>query len=654
MKPTAFLIGGLALLAAFPLQGEEPPRPVPNPFFLMRSLDADRDRRLSREEFARLAERAPRLKEDPRRVDFLFDRLDADRDGRLTLEELGRLRQMAPGRPPAPPPVASKPGEEKPRKTRYPEAPSGEGVALVPPEWKAVPVEPLTPAELDGLMRKAQQAEGITPAARAADDVLVRRLHLDLAGRLPTPAEVEDYLESKDPERMPKLVDRLLGSEDFVRQRARTWRDVILARATEMRPFVAIPRAIALERWLREQFRGKRSWAEISRALITAEGELILREPASNGQTALLLSHTGMDGAAERANDVARIFLGINIQCAQCHDHPTDVWKRGQFHEMAAYFGRTGDRVRNRTPGEGFDFVTTIVSRPFGEYRMPDQENPDEGTPMRPRFFLTGEAAGDVPGDRGRRAALADAVTASDSYYFAAAFVNRVWAELLGRGFVEPVEEMGPMQPATYPEVLARLASSFRATGHDVRALYRTVVLSEVYQRRLHMGDTPGEHVHFAGASPTWLRAEPLWDSVVAVLGGVRPFAVVPGAPARGPRGRRATLQETFQEMFAFDPSLKQDEVEATVPQALMLMNNEVLNAQIRATGFTALARILRDSPDDDDAIRQVYLRALGRLPTEAERRTCREHLREVGERGKAFEDLLWVLINSAELRTKR
>jgi hypothetical protein len=134
------------------------------------------------------------------------------------------------------------------------------------------------------------------------------------------------------------LIDKLIDSDDWARHRARLWRDVIQSRATELRPFVANPRNKALETWLFEQFKANKSWAEVARGLIAAEGGLATLQPTKNGQVGLLLCHIMDDGPVERANDTARVFLGINIQCAQCHDHPSDIWKREQFHEFAAYY----------------------------------------------------------------------------------------------------------------------------------------------------------------------------------------------------------------------------------------------------------------------------------------------------------------------------
>jgi hypothetical protein len=636
------LAGGL-------LSAEDEPRRAVDPARLFRFLDTDKDGKLSKAEFRKFAERLPRLKGRPRLIDYLFNRLDTDGDGFLTPAEFARITTFRERR------VSKKPEEKKPApgtaKKRYPKPAEALDVPLVPELWRRAPVKRLSPAELDELLARAQKADKVKPAPPATDGQFVRRVYLDLTGRLPTPQQARAFLAERGADRRAKLIDRLLESELFARQRARYWRDVMLARATDLRPLVAIPRRLALESWLSEQFRAGRSWSRIARELLTAEGELAARDPYRNGQVGLLLAHAMNDGPVERANDTARVFLGVNIQCAQCHDHPSDVWKRRHFHELAAYFGRLGERYRRRSTDRRFDIAIGLTARPFREYRMPDQDDPRRTKTVQPRFFLTEEAPR-ASDDRARRQALADVVTAADNYYFAAAFVNRVWAELLGQAFVEPVDGLGPMQQATCAEVLVRLAAAFRASGHDVRALYRTILNSQAYQRGLRLPDSLGEHGRFAGVHPTPLRAEAVWAALVGAVGRIDARAVIAGAPPRQ-YGGATPLYRVFGELFAFDPSLRADAVEGTVPQALLLMNNEVINAKIRATGDTDLARILKRFPRDEEAIRQVYLRALGRRPSAREMSVARAHIKEVGKRGEAFEDLLWALINSTEFRTR-
>jgi hypothetical protein len=552
--------------------------------------------------------------------------------------------------------------DENARKPRYPKPPSDKNVALTPDAWKSVPVRKLAPAELDRVLAASQKADKVKVAESIDDGGFLRRVHLDLVGRLPGPKDVRAFLSSDRSDKRARLIDGLLASDDFARHRARYWRDVILARATDNRGPLKFPREMALEEWLFERFKDNASWGATARALITSTSTLSLRESKQGGDAGMLLCHTRDDGPVERTNDTVRVFLGINLQCAQCHDHPDDIWKRRQFHEMAAFYGKLTERFRFERaameqpskagkPAQPMirNVLISLAPRPFGDYRMPDRDDPKKFSPVQPRF-LTGESPGRSLNDIARRKALAGYVTAKSNYYFSAAFVNRVWGELLGQAFVMPVENLGPLQPALYSDVLLRLAASFRASDFDVKALYRLILNSQAYQRRMRLGDSPSDHVKFAGTYPTRLRAEALWNALLGALEIKEP----PMPADKGPFAQRFRAGVMFREMFSFDPSTRPEDVEGSVPQSLLLMNNTKINSQIKATGNTMLARVLRDFPKDGDAINQVYLRALGRNPTPREKRVCLEHIAELGKRGPAFEDILWALINSAEFRTKR
>jgi hypothetical protein len=532
----------------------------------------------------------------------------------------------------------------------YPKPPAGRDVKVIPDAWRTVANRILTAAELDERLAHELRNDQLAPSPLTSDEQFLRRVSLDLAGKLPRAADVVAFVNDADPQKRSKLIDAFLASDDFSRHWARYWRDVIVARATFMQPAIRILRANALETWLFEELKANRSWAEMARAMITAEGPLQVGEPSKNGATAFLLCHSGPEAAVERAGETARVFLGVQIQCAQCHDHPNDIWKQTQFHEMAAFFARLRDRpIRDAGRLGGFQ----LLALPRMEHQMPDKQNPQRTTTMHPRF-LTGEALPRGQGDSDRRQALADAVTAKDNYWFAAAHVNRVWGELMGQAFYQPVDNMGPLQEATYPAVLLHLAASFRASNYDIRELFRTIMNSQAYQRQIRLGESPDQHLRFAGAYPTRLRADALWASLMGVLGPIAegPFAR-PARPA-GARLNRVGLPGVFQETFEFDPSTRSDEVEGSVPQALLLMNNPAINARIRAAGNTLLARLLRAHTNDDQAIEMVYLHTLARKPSARELEICRDYVQKVNHRAEAFEDLLWSLINSTEFQTRR
>jgi len=213
-----------------------------------------------------------------------------------------------------------------------------------------------------------------------------------------------------------------------------------------------------------------------------------------------------------------------------------------------------------------------------------------------------------------------------------------------------PIDDMGPEKEAFMPEVLARVAGAFRGSDYDVQAIFRVILNTETYQRQLRPGEAPDQHQLFAAHNASRMNANALWQSLVDTLGALGG----PAPKAFGPFARFGGLEAAFKQEFGYDPSTRPEEVEGSVSQALLLMNNPQINQRIRAAGSNLLARILATYTQDEEAIRMVYLRALARRPTDRELARCREHVRSAGSRPEAFEDILWALINSTEYQTKR
>lgn len=537
-------------------------------------------------------------------------------------------------------------GQKQKAKEPPARAPMAPRLAPVSSElWKSAPLTPAQPAEIDQLIARELQQDRITPAPLTTDEQFIRRVTLDLTGELPMPADVDEFVADRDAGKRAKLIDRLLASDEYARYWARYWKDVILTRLTDIR---AMTLARSFESWMVQQLKENRSWSSIARAMITAEGGCRFEDDGKQGAIFFLAAHLGPDSANERAAETARVFLGIQIQCAQCHNHPFDEWKQVQFHELAGYFARVRERPM-REPGRPIPIGMELFGTPRGEHTMPGKT-----TVTDPRF-LDGKSPGKDLGDKQRRQALADAIVDRDNPWFAAAYANRMWGELLGQSFYAPVDDMGPRKEAVLGSVLARLASSFRATDHDTRALLRLILNTQAYQRQIRLSEPGAQHLQFAAAYPTRLRADALWESLVGVLGRINQQGPArPGPFAGGPFGQRPGLEGEFKREFEFDPSLKAEDVEGSIPQALLMMNNPIINQRIEARGTNLLGRILTAYPQDDDALRMVYLRTLARKPTTREKEKCLSFIKKTGNRAEAFEDILWALLNSTEFQTKR
>ncbi|HZU36613.1 MAG TPA: DUF1549 domain-containing protein [Gemmataceae bacterium] len=533
---------------------------------------------------------------------------------------------------------------------------------LKPEDWQRAPLTPVEPGEIDRLIAGELRQSKIVPAPLTSDEQFIRRATLDLTGELPTPSELQQFLTDSRPDKRARLIDRLLNSDAYARHWARYWREVVSGHLADQRGVFVLGRIF--ENWMVHELKANHSWGDIARAMITATGEMRFNEPQKNGQAFFLAAHRGKDAAEEQAAETSRVFLGIQIQCAQCHDHKTAQWKRVQFHELAGYFARLRQRPvretiepknneQSKNKKKQFRVVGfELISTRFGEHRMPDKKDPKKLLVTLPHY-LNGDAPARNASDLQRRQALAREITSKQNYWFAAAFVNRVWGVLMGQSFFEPVDDMGPGKEAVYPSVLTRLTGSFRGSNYDIKRLFRDIMNSETYQRQVRLSE-PTDHLHFAAAYPTRLPADALWHALTNAIGG---FPIPPMLARR--LGKKAPrfmqgFANLFQQEFDYDPSLKPDEVEGSITQALLLMNNPQINNRLQARGPTTLARILRDHPDNDDAVRQLYMRTLARKPTDRELDKCLAYIDNVGKRTEAFEDIFWTLINSTEFQTKR
>jgi hypothetical protein len=468
---------------------------------------------------------------------------------------------------------------------------------------------------------------------------------LDLLGH---PAGQDDILAfclDDDSLKRSKLVARLLDDAEFGENWGRYWRDVVMFRRTDDRALLATS---SLHQFLSTQLNENKPWSDTARQMITASGDV--RE---NGATGLIAAQFGMP--EDVTSEVSRIFLGVQIQCAQCHDHPTDQWKREQFHHMAAFFPRVAVRLNvedrtlvvntidvdfpRRRPNNNNRFVGTL------EHFMPDKDNPAaKGTQMQPVFFLTEQKLENGIRDAQRRSTLADWITSSENPWFAKAYVNRIWAELVGRGFYEPVDDLGPDRECSAPETVDYLARGFADSGYDVKWLFQVILATEAYQRESR-NRSASEAMFVANCSQR-LRADQLFDSLVAAL---NLEGRLPQPPADAPINFRRDPRTQFNQVFGFDPSEPREDVTGSIPQALLLMNASFISQSISAARRDALGGVLARNRSDKEALVEVYLNTLGRVPTDGEVKICLDFVGQVKNRNEAFEDILWSLVNSTE-----
>jgi hypothetical protein len=512
--------------------------------------------------------------------------------------------------------------------------------AEAPSDAKATPApaKTISPQELDALVARETQL-GQQPVDDRAPLV---RLSFDLVGRQPTVAEQEAFVADNSPTKVRDLVERLLASPEFGANWANYWSDTIAYRVPP--PELTYLDYRPLKGWLADKLNQGAPWDEVVRELITASGKV-----ADNPAATFVGYHQA--NATNLAAETSRIFLGQQILCAQCHDHPFDHWKRTEFHALAAFFARTKAKLPwNDGPGT----VVSAVAK--GEHLMPDMDDPTKpGSKMKPAFLIHDAADPRIGKDDAElRTRLADWVTSLSNPWFAKAYTNRVWARLMGRGFYEPVDELGDSATPVWPAVHEALSAHFAATHYDVKDLFRLIITSEAYLRGVR---TDSDNSASTEPSIARLRGDEVFSALVVgiELPNVTPPAVAPTDAVRFPPPPAST-QDLVNGAFGADPSLVASDAPRTMAQALWMMNNEQLQKQLTAApgSGTMLAKLLDEVADNQAACEKLYARVLARKPTAEELRIAKEHIEGVGDRRAAFEDLLWGLVNSAEFTTRR
>ncbi len=485
---------------------------------------------------------------------------------------------------------------------------------------------------IDELVWQRLKQLHITPSERCSDFVFLRRVTIDLCGRIPTPEEVDAFLTDDRPDKRARLVDRLLDEPDFADHWAGKWMDLL--RPNPYR--VGIKAVLNYDHWIRRRFHERMPWDQFVRELIGARGSTF-----RNGAVTLYRDRRTPE---EITTLVSQLFLGVRLECARCHHHPFEKWGQDDFYHFAAYFGRIGRKGTGLSPpisgSEEFIFTGTAGR----------VTHPVTGQVMEPRP-LWGTLP--EPGDRDPRDVLADWITSPDNPLFAQVMANRVWADLMGRGLVEPVDDFRATNPATNQPLLEALGRHFRDVGFSLAELIRTITASHVYQlsslpNERNLADTRNYSRHYRHR----LRAEVLLDAVTAVTGVPRRFdAMPPGATAKQIWTHRtpSLFLDTFGRPDANqDPPCERTK-DLAVVQTLHLMNSEQIIRDIHDDASTA-ARLAASDRDAAGVARDLYRRIYARNPTEEETALVAEVLNAPDvSRREAIEDLMWAMINTPE-----
>jgi len=537
----------------------------------------------------------------------------------------------------------------------------------------------LVATDIDKMLEAEWQKAGVAPSARATDVQWLRRLYVDMIGSLPPPDAVLQFAADTSPKKREKAVDSLLTAPAFVQHWTDYWDDELMGQARGG----PIDRS-AFRAWLKARIAENTSWDKIVFSLVTANGvqspggprnpfATATEEPGVNGAVNYLLK---FENPNDLAGNVSRTFLGVQIQCAQCHDHKTEAWKQDDFRKFAACFARVRIQPVNRNAKMGINMlVLEDVAKP-----VPRVTGNPELAPIA-KSQPTALDGTDLSQQENVRKALASWITSKENPWFSKELVNRVWAHFLGRGFVNPVDDLRPGNPPDAPELWDTIAKDFTEHGYDTKRLLKTIALTEAYA----LSPNPGAQPSNTGIK-LWSRFHvvPMGpDELVGALFAATDLdELATKATRQDPEEVRQRMLAMVLFVFNVDEEFDKPAYEGTITQALVLMNGRATAGGSSAIPGTTLRSMIEKGATDEAIITDLYLRTVSRKPTTEELGRAVQYIadakvkppppkitippalkptkngdplaRAVAQtpadaRAAAFEDLFWSLLNSSE-----
>lgn len=496
-------------------------------------------------------------------------------------------------------------------------------------------------AAIDRHLNQGLASAKLTPAPRSDDAEFLRRVTIDLTGRVPTAEQALDFLDRKDPDKRAKLIDALLSTPQFGEQLGRTWRDWICPPELPSdgnggrQPH---KEAQDLGKWMGQRFAAGDPWDKITRDILTVDGEI------KNKPQVIFFGLAGDGGKLTpdgSARAVASLFMGVQMQCAQCHDDPYRDWAQKDHWALAAFFSKING---------GFNKVSEgTASKNNAQITIPKSAFRNSGTTVQAAFL--GDKTFKLDKEQALRPVLADWLTAKDNPYFARSFANRMWFYFFARGLVNPVDDFRELNPPTHPGLMKLLANEFTASGYDVKHLIRCLCNSEAYQRTSRVTGKVDEQTLAAttaayGRMPLRvMTADVLYDSLKLAYGDpkldLRSLDPKDGNTA----GESAPIADAYLEFLRRFGTNKEDATDFThgIPQMLTMINHPRLLAGSKALDTH---RKLKPAPTPEQTVEWLYLSTLSRRPSVEERGEAQRYLQRTDN---SYLGVLWMLVNRSE-----
>jgi hypothetical protein len=550
--------------------------------------------------------------------------------------------------------TAAKSGAEKPAATSTPKAPtlpksasSDFGIPQV--------------AFINEQIRAGWAAHKLSPSKEATEGEWCRRVYLDVLGRIPSVVELDAYLKDRSANKKQTLVNKLLSDthqEEFTRNWTAIWTNILIGRNGGMEENTLINRD-GMQKYLRDSIARNKTYDKMVHELISATGDTAPGAQQFNGATNFLAGKLEEEGAQATAK-TAQIFLGLQIQCTQCHNHPFNDWKQNRYWELNAFFRQTR-ALRTFVPGTDDVRAVRLTNEDFaGQGNPPNPEEADiyyelrnglvkvaypvfvDGTEISKSGYLE---------DSIRRTKLADLVVQSE--YMPKVMANRMWGHFLGYGFTKPVDDLGPHNIPSHPELLDYLGKEFARNSFDVKALIRWIVLSEAYglSSRGTSGNKPddpllGEKPQFTHFYLRQMRAEELYNSLLVATAAQKAV----GSYEEREKEMRQWMQQ-FVVAFGNDEGEETTTFNGTIPQALMMMNGDLIQKAVNCEPGSFLHSVaLNNNLAANAKINYLFAAALSRQPTANELGVANKLFTARGnDTAAALQDIWWAVLNSNE-----
>jgi hypothetical protein len=492
--------------------------------------------------------------------------------------------------------------------------------------WNALPQYNYIDQKIDAKLQRLK----IQPSAIADDATFLRRVSLDLTGQVPTPAALRAFLNDPTPthEKRARMIDQLIASPAYVDHWTVKWGDLLQS----SRKYLGDKGVYEFQQWIRDSIASNKPYDKMVRELLTARGSTY-DDPAANYFRVTRDAKPTMEKTTQ-------VFLGVRMVCAQCHDHPFERWTQGQYYEMSAFFSPVGLRA-------GYEVGEEIVFDQRANYEM---KHPKDGHIVKPAFLIASIGTPPIPNDQRRRDAFAQWLTAKDNPFFAKAIANRMWSYFLGKGIIDPVDDIRASNPPSNPALLEALTQDVLDHNFDLQRLMRTIANSRAYQAEFKTNEwNANDRDNFSHAYPRRMTAEELMDAVSAAAGVKAKFPEVPEDTAAQQLVDPHIGAEGFLDVFGRPLRESACECERrtdfSLPQALNLVNGETISGAV-ADPKGRVANLVLSGKDDQAIVEELYLAALSRFPNAQETERAVKYLAP-GPRASRSQDLLWALLNS-------